>query len=159
MKGGRLLTWTSTSKSASSLPQRVSTVSKNVSGYQKRQERKDKARQLDDLYEYTTEKNKRAHVELNIDREELAGLGSSKNGFDDDDKMDSDMETLRQKISANMDGDFGVVDSEDDEDIDSDEAFEGESDEERFGNFKFAGKVCLIITVYSPRPCAAYVDY
>lgn len=139
--GGRPLSSTPTSKSASLLRQKESSVSRNVSGYKKRHERKDKSGQLDDLYEYTASKNKRAHVELHVDRDELASQGPSKNALEDNDEIDSDTETLRRKISANMNGEFGVVDSDDDEDIDSDEAFEGESDEERFDNFKFAEKV------------------
>ncbi|KAF8310820.1 Utp14-domain-containing protein [Clavulina sp. PMI_390] len=122
---------------------KASNVSRNVSGYQRRQEKKAKSTlqpASDDLYEYAPGKNKRARVELKVDREELVGETSSKHrGLDDDaDDVDSDVEALRRKIAANMEGDFGVVDSEDDEDIDSDEAFEGESDEERFANFKFA---------------------
>ncbi|KAF9507403.1 hypothetical protein BS47DRAFT_313400 [Hydnum rufescens UP504] len=50
------------------------------------------------------------------------------------------MEMLRQKITAGMGEEMDVVNSKDDEDIDSDAAFEGESDEERFGGFKFAQK-------------------
>lgn len=131
-----------TSKGSVAKSGREATISRNVSGYQKRQERKDKARQTGDLYEYTANKNKRAHIALDVDTEELAGQRPSKNGLDDDEELDSDMEALRRKISANMDGDIGVVESEDDEEIDSDGAFEGESDEERFGAFTFAEKVC-----------------
>ncbi|KAF9504919.1 hypothetical protein BS47DRAFT_1386112 [Hydnum rufescens UP504] len=79
----------------------------------------------------------RANITLDINKDELRGLGQ--------DTLDSDaankaMEMLRQKITADMGEDMGVVNSEDDEDIDSDAAFEGESDEEHFGAFKFTQK-------------------
>lgn len=117
-----------------------SSVSRNASGYQKRQERKKSDRRTDDLYEYAAARNKRAGITLDVDREER-GYEQSRNSATKEGDLDNDMEALRQKISASVGDDLGIVDSEDDEDIDSDEAFEGESDEERFGNFKFVEKV------------------
>lgn len=123
---------------------------RNATGYQKRQERKNKQReeQNPDVYEYAVGKNKRAGISMQLDDDEL--LGNDKRGAEDDDNDDSDMEKLRRKIAANMEGDMGVVDSEDDEDIDSDAAFEGESDEERFGAFKFAESVCGAVSIICP---------
>ena len=72
---------------------------------------------------------------------------------DDDDDGDDDAPPRKMRRGPRRDGDDDVeygsdssgnswrvnaVDEEDDEEIDSDEAF-GESDEERFENFKFPG--------------------
>ena len=53
------------------------------------------------------------------------------------DKEDESAET-REAVEALDASDDGSVRSEDDEDIDSDEAFD-ESDEERYSTFKFSG--------------------
>lgn len=120
----------------------------------KRQERKNKQREEQniDVYEYTAGKNKRAAISMQLDQDEL--LGNDERDPDEEDGFDSDMEKLRRKIAANMQGDVGVVDSEDDEDIDSDAAFEGESDEERFGAFKFAESVCTS----TPVDCLHFIN-
>jgi len=138
-------------KSGRLIPRKELSASRNASGYKKRQERKKNNVQMDDLYEFSAAKNKRAGITLDMDREERAGYDPSRNGATDEDDLDVGMETLRRKISASMEGDVGIVESEDDEDIDSDEAFEGESDEERFGNFKFAHKVCVYDSVSVPQ--------
>ena len=112
---------------------------------------------MEDLYEYAAAKNKRAGVTLDVDLEERAIYEPSRSGVTERDDVDDDMETLRRKISTTMEGDLGVVDSEDDEDIDSDEAFEGESEEERFGNFKFGEKVRRFTTaVVLMNECIAF---
>ena len=131
--------------------------SQNASGYQKRLERKNKRRHDNDpdVYEYSATRNKRANIAPDVDKDELQGMGQ---GFPDDDAANNDMEVLRQKIAANIAEDTGVVNSEDDEDIDSDAAFEGESDEERFGTFKFAEKVCTLCPVLCPTHCMDYMD-
>lgn len=148
-RGGRPPSSTTASKSSSSFRKRESDVSRNVSGYQKRQERKatkSRSSGLNDLYEYNAGKNRRAHVEMQLDPDELGAEGTSRTkGSLPDDDADDRMEALRRKISANINGEFGVVESEDDEELDSDEAFEGDSDEERFGNFKFAERVRLFL--------------
>lgn len=56
-------------------------------------------------------------------------------------EKDARLVKLQQRVAGEVDG---VVDSEDDEDLDSDAAFEGESDEERFSSFKFALKVRIV---------------
>jgi U3 small nucleolar RNA-associated protein 14 len=86
-------------------------------------------------------------VALDVDRDELAGQGPR--GYkgkgtarrEEEDGEDEGIATLQKKVAANMEGDLGVVESEDDEEIESDDAFEGESDEERFRGFKFKEKV------------------
>ena len=52
--------------------------------------------------------------------------------------QNDDMEAIGAKEEGLPESDEGQVMSEDDEDIDSDEAFD-ESDEERFSTFKFSG--------------------
>lgn len=138
----------------------------NAAGYAKRLERKEKkagaGSSILDVYEYDGNGkgsgrkglNRRANVGLDVDRDELVGQGGprsskftkkSKGNDDESEEEENDEEggagALRRKIAANMEADFGVVESEDDESVDSDDAFEGESDEERFANFKFAEKV------------------
>ncbi|GAB1522520.1 hypothetical protein RhiTH_005640 [Rhizoctonia solani] len=88
-----------------------------------------------DVYEYSTGKVRRSGVGLSLGREEETGLG--KDSDEEDKGLDEVKENLRLRI-ANADED-GVVGSDDDEEIDSDAAFEDESDEERFANFKFNG--------------------
>ncbi|KAH7334553.1 Utp14 protein-domain-containing protein [Rhizoctonia solani] len=86
-----------------------------------------------DVYEYSTGKVRRSGVGLSLDREEETGLG--KDSDEEDGGLDEVKEKLRLRI-ANVDED-GAVGSDEDEEIDSDGAFEDESDEERFENFKF----------------------
>ena len=49
---------------------------------------------------------------------------------------------MKPRLVGENDDDMGIAE-EDDEEIDSDEAFE-ESDEERFAGFSFSQKVCLV---------------
>ncbi|KZO95969.1 Utp14-domain-containing protein [Calocera viscosa TUFC12733] len=82
-----------------------------------------------DVYEYTQAKNRRAAVRQDLDRdEEELGRGDA-----------DDLGDLRLPPKFKMPGEDedGVIDSGDDEELDSDEAFEGESDEERFAHFTF----------------------
>ena len=92
-----------------------------------------------DIYEYAPTKNRRANVKLNFDKEEIGGIRS---GLPDGEDSDTEMDKIRERIAANMDGDLGVIESDDDDELDSDAAFEGESDEERFANFTFVSSVC-----------------
>ncbi|KAF9507397.1 hypothetical protein BS47DRAFT_1398668 [Hydnum rufescens UP504] len=126
-------------KGAHSAPTSTVFSSRNASGYQKRLERKNKRPPTNDpdVYEYSATRDRRANITLDIDKDELRGLGQDTL---DGHAANKDMEMLRQKITAAMGEDMGVVGSEDDEDIDSDAAFEGDSDEERFSAFKFAQK-------------------
>jgi U3 small nucleolar RNA-associated protein 14 len=106
--------------------------SHNAKGYAKRHERKQKKSSSNDVYEYTPEKFRRANVAMRLDREEVEGfLGSD----DDDDRP-------RQARLIGENSDNERIGSDDDEEIDSDAAFE-ESDEERYAGF-FSSKVCLI---------------
>ncbi|KAG9097803.1 hypothetical protein FRC06_007178 [Ceratobasidium sp. 370] len=103
----------------------------NIRGYAARQARKANSDNALDVYEYTANRVRRAAVPLALDREE-AGLGKDDDG---DDELDEVKDKLRRQI-ANGDEE-GEVLSDEDEEIDSDGAFEDESDEERFANFKF----------------------
>ncbi|KAG6380581.1 Utp14 protein-domain-containing protein [Boletus reticuloceps] len=106
--------------------------------------RKDKgeARTIDDVYEYAPSKVRRAKVALSLDRHEIKGRR-----YTSDDEMDlaglgqGAMEKLRARlIWDDEDGDAGGrVDSEDDEDIDSEDAFE-ESDRDEFAGSGFVRK-------------------
>ncbi|KAG8927039.1 hypothetical protein FRC02_008526, partial [Tulasnella sp. 418] len=110
---------------------------RNAIGYAKRQERKNKNKiGLSDIYEYAEEgSSKRSKVEMGFTREELADMGRVASGSEDGDGDDDKI----ARLGGNMDEDAMVL-SEDDEEIESDDAFEGESDEERFSGFKFAEK-------------------
>jgi len=105
----------------------------------------------DDPYEYFSGKTRRANVKLDLDTEETIGFAKGKGkGFDDGDEDEDDegeggldIKAIRKRI---MDADdLGVIGSEEDEEIDSEEAFE-EDDVERFRGFgwddrKRVGKV------------------
>ena len=118
-----------------------STVQKksNAIGFSRRQARK-KTRQstsVDDVYEFQPEKVRRSKVALRLTRAELAELGR-------DNASDSEGDNHRggqpqPRLIGQNSGDEGV-DSEDDENIDSDAAF-GESDEETFAGYGFTRKV------------------
>jgi len=106
----------------------------NVTGYEKRIAQKPpKASNLLDVYEFDDKQRKgrvRADVTLDLSREEAREYGVEEQSDGDD------MEKMRQKLKI---GEEGVVNSEDDEDIDSDDAFD-QSDEERYGEHIF--EVC-----------------
>jgi len=112
----------------------------NVAGYEKRKARKAKsATTTSDLYEHIQEKSRRSKVTLDLDRNEAMEFGG---GIDD--ANEEEREGLRARlIGEGMDDE--EIASEDDEEIDSDAAFE-ESDEERFAGF-FSSKVSLGLRV------------
>jgi U3 small nucleolar RNA-associated protein 14 len=103
----------------------------NITGYQKRIAQKPpKASNLLDVYEFDDKQRKgrtRADVTLDLSREEAREYGVEEQSDEDD------LERMRQKLKI---GEDGVVNSEDDEDIDSDDAFD-QSDEERFREHNF----------------------
>jgi len=80
---------------------------------------------------------RRSKVALRLTKEELVGLGRD-NASDSDGDDHRDGEPQPKLVGQNSDD--GGVDSEDDEDIDSDVAF-GESDEETFAGYGFVRKV------------------
>ena len=112
----------------------------NAIGFSRRQARK-QARQstsIDDVYEFQPEKVRRSKVALRLTKEELAELGRD-NASDSEGDGHRGGQPQPRLIGQNSDDER--VDSEDDEDIDSDAAF-GESDEETFAGYGFIRKVC-----------------
>ena len=112
----------------------------NAIGFSRRQARK-QARQstsIDDVYEFQPEKVRRSKVSLRLSKGELAELGRD-NASDSEGDSHRDGQLQPRLIGQNSDDER--MDSEDDEDIDSDAAF-GESDEETFAGYGFTPKVC-----------------
>ena len=87
-----------------------------------------------DVYEYQSHKVRRAHISLSLSKDEAREHGAAS-----DDDTDSNVRKPRL-IGENVEDED--VPSDDDEELDSDAAFE-ESDEERFAGFSFP-KVCCI---------------
>ena len=83
---------------------------------------------LSDVYEYQSHKVRRAHIPLSLDKEEAREYGA-----DSDSDPTPDLRKPRLIGESVEDED---VPSEDDEELDSDAAFEA-SDEERFSGFSF----------------------
>jgi U3 small nucleolar RNA-associated protein 14 len=109
-------------------------------GFSRRQARK-KVRpstSVDDVYEFQPEKVRRSRVALRLTKGELAELGRDDASDPGVGKHPGDQPQPRL-VGQNSD-DEGM-NSEDDEDIDSDAAF-GESDDETFAGYGFTRKVC-----------------
>lgn len=107
----------------------------NANGFAKRRANTKKSgpTSLDDVYEYTTSKNKRAAVKLTHDRVELVGLDHNN---EDNEMSGVNIQAIRSRI-LNLEDADDVINSDEDEEIDSDAAFE-ESDAEEFAGFSFA---------------------
>jgi hypothetical protein len=90
-----------------------------------------------DVYEYQSQKVRRANVPLSLDKEE-----ADEHGFDSDGDLVADIRKPRL-IGESVEDE--KIPSEDDEELDSDAAFE-ESDEERFAGFSFP-KVRHVLTL------------
>jgi hypothetical protein len=86
-----------------------------------------------DVYEYQSHKVRRAHISLSLDKDEAHEHGAAS-----DDDTDSNMRKPRL-IGENVEDED--IPSEDDEELDSDAAFE-ESDDERFAGFSFPKVRC-----------------
>lgn len=81
-----------------------------------------------DVYEYQSQKVRRANIPLSLDKDE-----ENEHGFDSDGDLVANVRKPRL-IGENVEDE--KIPSEDDEELDSDAAFE-ESDEERFAGFSF----------------------
>ncbi|KAI9454907.1 Utp14-domain-containing protein [Lactarius psammicola] len=81
-----------------------------------------------DVYEYQSQKVRRANIPLSLDKEE-----ANEHGFDSDGDLVANVRKPRL-IGESVEDE--EIPSEDDEELDSDAAFE-ESDEERFAGFSF----------------------
>ncbi|TDL26360.1 Utp14-domain-containing protein [Rickenella mellea] len=118
-----------------------STSSKaNAAGYAKRASRRAKTSTLgvEDVYDYAPSfrGTKRANVSMTLDKDEEDNYDRGEGRMQGD---DDDEEERREKMRPRLigEGEEGeMIDEDDDEEIDSDDAFE-ESDEERFAGFKF----------------------
>ena len=111
----------------------------NSIGFSRRQARK-KARHsanVHEVYEFQPEKVRRSKVALRLTKEELAELGRD-DASDSDGRNHQGGQPQPRLIGQNSD-DEGM-NSDEDEDIDSDAAF-GESDEETFAGYGFTRKV------------------
>lgn len=111
----------------------------NSVGFAKRQSKK--AKTLvglgDDVYEYQTENSKhlRTNVDSKLSHEEAVEYGAVGDSDDDEEGL--------QAGRARLIGEHGEderLDSEDDEELDSDGAFD-DSDDEKFAGFNFTKKV------------------
>ena len=106
----------------------------NIAGYEKRLARKAKSNPTTDLYELVPEKSHRSKVALDLGRDEEFELRVGEDDYDNDEER----ERLRARLIGEIEDDEKIA-SDDDEELDSDAAFE-ESDEERFEGY-FSHKV------------------
>jgi U3 small nucleolar RNA-associated protein 14 len=112
----------------------------NALGFSKRRSRLSKAStKLSDVYEFQNEKVRRSGVALALGRDDIAGVERQNNS--DNEEEWKDPSKGARLIGENEDNE--MIDSEDDEDIDSDAAF-GDSDEETFAGYGFSRKVARI---------------
>ena len=109
----------------------------NVSGYEHRQSKKDPSLSLDplDAFDLITQKHKRSDIQTDLTRDEAGtgkgrGGGGPKKGGEEDEEDDGDAvrERIRQMIASGES--MGVVEDEDDEEVDSDGAWEEMGDEQ-----------------------------
>jgi hypothetical protein len=110
----------------------------NAAGYAKRHSNKAKTAhgiQSSDVYEYAPELSRRSKVTLDLDHDEAAEYGVGIDGDNDEER-----DALRARLIGEN-GENEMIESGDDEEVDSDAAFE-ESDEDRFAGF-FSSKVWL----------------
>lgn len=122
----------------------------NAAGYNKRKAAKAQSSGgLEDVYEYQQERVRRSKVKLQLEKdEEMGGRGERS----DDDEMDGKSE-LKPRLVGEHDDD--VIGEEEDEEIDSDAAFE-ESDDERFAGFGFASSkvtFCILFPYWASCAC------
>ena len=120
---------------------RPSRKAANALGYAKRQNLKSKTlgSGLSDVYEYQQEKVRRAKVKPLLEKDEIMGVGGAESGSEDEGAA-GNRRNMKPRLVGENDDDMGIAEDEDEE-IDSDDAFE-ESDEERFAGFSFSQKVC-----------------
>ncbi|KAI0783149.1 Utp14 protein-domain-containing protein [Abortiporus biennis] len=114
----------------------------NALGYAKRNAAKSKSKgpSLSDVYEYQSEETRRGKVKLTYEREELIGIKGGLSGSEDEgeDIVGGRKSTRKPRLIGGSDDEGGII-SDEDEDIDSDAAFD-ESDEERYAGFSFSHK-------------------
>jgi U3 small nucleolar RNA-associated protein 14 len=98
--------------------------------------------ELSDVYEFQHEKVRRSKVSLSLGKDEIAELGRQNHSDDEEDGVDP----LKGARLIGENKDDEMIDSEDDEDIDSDAAF-GDSDEETFAGYGFSRKVIFLFII------------
>lgn len=103
----------------------------NAIGFTKRKSRKAQSG-ITDVYEFQQEKVRRSNVPLSLGRDEVGRKDHS------DEEHQEDALKGARLIGEHMDDE--KIDSDDDEDIDSDAAF-GDSDEETFAGYGFKRQV------------------
>jgi U3 small nucleolar RNA-associated protein 14 len=93
-------------------------------------------RRLANVYDYSsTKSDRRSRVDSSLSKDEKNGFAS------EDEDEDEEAATMRKRLVNLVQGEDVAIASEEDEEIESDEAFEA-SDEERFAEFTFGHKVC-----------------
>jgi U3 small nucleolar RNA-associated protein 14 len=118
-----------------------------AAGFAKRQAKKAKGPALDDVYEFQQQKERRGRtaVDTRLGREEAAEFGF---GRGDDNAEDADRRELRARLIGEND-ENEELGSDEDEEIDSDAAFE-EEDEDRYAGFNFPSAKVRLSTHSSP---------
>ncbi len=121
---------------------RPSRKTANELGYAKRQSLKSKTLGpgLSDVYEYQQERVRRAKLKPLLEKDEAMRTGGAESGSEDEGGPSGNRRNARPRLVGENDDDVGIAEDEDEE-LDSDEAFE-ESDEDRFAGFSFSQKVC-----------------
>ncbi|OBZ79687.1 Uncharacterized protein C57A7.06 [Grifola frondosa] len=112
----------------------------NALGYAKRQTLKSKTLSvgaLSDVYEFQQQKVRRSKVKLQFEKDEMVG-GMGSGSEDEEDGNTRKRNEMRPRLVGEND-DNDRIGEDEDEEIDSDEAFE-DSDEERFAGFNFSHK-------------------
>jgi U3 small nucleolar RNA-associated protein 14 len=107
----------------------------NVTGFAKRQASKAKGPAVSDVYEFQEQKQRRSRtsVDTRLGHNELAELGPvHRNGSEEEEE---DKKELRARLIGEND-ENEVLGSDEDEEIDSDAAFE-EEDDDRYAGFNF----------------------
>ncbi|CED84154.1 Uncharacterized conserved protein [Phaffia rhodozyma] len=139
-----------------------SAASKAEAGYAARQARRNPHADADPLevFDYAQMKHKRSNVESDLTLDE-AGSGRAQRAQrrdevdEDDENAEDDEEAMKERIRKFVSGEGkGVVDDEDDEEIESDDAFEGDAEfGEAFMKKNVKGKKVLKKTKRSiPQP-------
>ncbi|KZT08788.1 Utp14-domain-containing protein [Laetiporus sulphureus 93-53] len=122
-------------------PHALSRKAANAAGFAKRKSLKSKTPSRDDIadvYEYQSEKVPRDKMTLQYGKEELVGVGGGSGSEDEDGDARAGKKAGRPRLVGEGEEGEQIGESED-EDIESDDAFD-ESDEERFAGFGLSQK-------------------
>ena len=131
----------SSTKPARSTATSTSKKANNISGFAHRQSLKDPSLSLDplDAFDLITQKHKRSDITTELSRDEAGtgkgrgGGGGGKRGGGDDEDEEEGEDAVRERIRKMISGEGdGVVEDDDDEEVDSDGAWE-EMGEDQIG--------------------------